>query len=47
MTVSMGVVSLTARDDLTQLDLINTADGLLYDAKRGGRNQIKETEVVA
>jgi diguanylate cyclase (GGDEF)-like protein len=47
VTVSMGVVSLTARDDLTQLDLINTADHLLYDAKRGGRNQIKETEGVA
>jgi diguanylate cyclase (GGDEF)-like protein len=41
VTLSMGVASIIPNDDQTQLDLINSADELLYAAKRNGRNQIK------
>ncbi len=47
VTLSLGVATLVPNDDQTHLDLINTADGLLYAAKHSGRNQIKEQTAVA
>jgi diguanylate cyclase (GGDEF)-like protein len=47
VTLSMGVASLTPGDSQTPADLINSADDLLYAAKRNGRNQIQERALVA
>jgi diguanylate cyclase (GGDEF)-like protein len=47
VTLSMGVASMIPGDNQTLFDLINSADNLLYAAKRSGRNQIKEKEIVA
>jgi diguanylate cyclase (GGDEF)-like protein len=47
VTLSMGVIAMIPGDDNTQFELINAADNLLYTAKRNGRNQIKEREMVA
>jgi diguanylate cyclase (GGDEF)-like protein len=47
VTLSMGVATIIPTDNQTHLDLINSADELLYDAKRRGRNQIQERERVA
>jgi diguanylate cyclase (GGDEF)-like protein len=47
VTMSIGAVTLVARDDATQYDFINGADGMLYAAKQNGRNQIKARDLTA
>jgi diguanylate cyclase (GGDEF)-like protein len=47
ITISMGVATVIPGDNQTQLDLVNSADDLLYAAKRNGRNRICEKELVA
>ena len=40
LTVSVGI-AYTTRDDVTPESLLRSADQALYEAKRGGRNQVK------
>ena len=45
VTASIGVSSLTAGDKVIQ-DLFSRADMAMYCAKRGGRNQVQQTQPV-
>jgi diguanylate cyclase (GGDEF)-like protein len=47
ITVSMGVTTMIPADHQTHFDLINSADKLLYEAKRNGRNQSIQREIEA
>jgi len=39
VTMSFGISALIPRSELTEIDLINTADRAMYLAKEGGRNR--------
>jgi diguanylate cyclase (GGDEF)-like protein len=47
VTMSIGLATMIPGDDETPLNLIGSADNLLYAAKRSGRNQIMEKEMAA
>ena len=45
VTISIGIATVTPNDSFSKKELINTADSSLYEAKGGGRNQVKIKEM--
>lgn len=47
VTVSIGVASQEEGEDLTSEELLNAADGALYESKRSGRNRVSLADAAA